>query len=76
MTEDEIRTRIGLAIKSRREWIGESQAFIAKKFGMSEDGYRHWENGSRMPTIFTLYRLAKVLRCPLAELLPSDIKVD
>lgn len=76
MTEKEVRARVGEAIKSRRLWIGETQAFIAAKLGMSEGGYQHWESGFRSPDIFDLYRLAKVLRCKVAELLPDDIRVD
>jgi transcriptional regulator with XRE-family HTH domain len=72
MTEEEFREALGMMIKSRRSYIGESQSFIAEKLEMSTVGYRHWECGYRTPSVYDLWRISQALRCTVAELLPTQ----
>jgi DNA modification methylase/DNA-binding XRE family transcriptional regulator/DNA-directed RNA polymerase subunit RPC12/RpoP len=68
-----------IAIRTRRERLGLSQAALAKALGVSKSLLSHFEAGSRQPTTEQIGRLAEVLQLP-ADLLvvglgrvPEDI---
>ena len=55
-------------IKTIRKSRNLSQQAMAKKCGMDYGSYSNIENGKRNATVFTLHRLAKVLKISFKEL--------
>jgi transcriptional regulator with XRE-family HTH domain len=55
-------------IKTIRKSRNLSQQAMAKKCGMDYGSYSNIENGKRNVTVFTLHRIAKVLKISFKEL--------
>ena len=65
----------GARIKAARKKAGLTQFELGVKLGnQSAASVGQWENNLRTPTIKTLSRLAEVLKCDIAELVPSDVR--
>jgi transcriptional regulator with XRE-family HTH domain len=71
-----LRGRIGASIRKyriKRDWTQpELAAHLTKnKLRTSKAAVSYWESGSRMPSVEALYCIARTLRVPISELLPS-----
>lgn len=64
-------TTFAAALRSAREARGWSQYRLADYLLVDESTVSRWESGSRTPTLPMLYRIADVLGCRVAELLPD-----
>lgn len=62
----------GARIKAARKQAGLKQKELAEKLGMSPGGVGRWENDFRTPTVKTLTKIANVIGCDLADLLPDE----
>lgn len=60
---------VGVAIKSRREELGLSQAYVAEKAGISQAMLCQIERGTKNPSLQISAEIAKMLRCSLDDLL-------
>jgi len=56
-------------IKAVRLRIGDTQAACAKRAKMAQGQWADLEDGRYSPRIDTLQRVAKALKCPVAELI-------
>lgn len=56
-------------LRELRKTINLTQKDAAKKLGVSERAYQHYEAGTREPNIETLIRLSAILNVSLDELL-------
>lgn len=65
--------RLGEAVRSRREAVGESQEAIAFASGVSVRHFQKIEGGQTNPATLTLLAIADALRIRLAELL-ADVR--
>lgn len=68
-------------LKKRRKELKLSQEYIAKKLGMTRQGYSHYETGRNEPDNETLVTLANILDCSADYLLgktgnPNPIDKD
>ena len=54
------------AMRLRREL---TQSRLADKSGYAQEQIAQWENGTKAPQLVTLRKLAKVLRCSVADLI-------
>lgn len=59
-------------LKTARKACGFYQREVAERLGISERGYRFWENGQREPSIEYLIALADLLDVDLNWLLCRD----
>lgn len=57
------------AIRVYREKAGLTQAQLALAIGVTQAAVAMWEAGERKPDIFTLKRIAQMLKCTTDELL-------
>ncbi|MBQ8235603.1 MAG: helix-turn-helix transcriptional regulator [Clostridia bacterium] len=55
-------------IKFYRKQRGYSQTALAKKLCVTPQAVSRWENGHSMPDVYTLAKLAQVLKVEMAEL--------
>lgn len=55
-------------IRTRRQQLGLSQAFVAEKVGIDQSTLARWERGDRIPSGLLLLRLSGYLRFTEAEL--------
>jgi len=67
--EDEIATRIGRAIKQRREAAGLSLRDLGARGGISASMISDIERGTKSPTVTSVVRLAQALGVGVAELI-------
>ncbi len=65
--------RLGEAIRSRRDAVGESQEAIAFAAGVSVRHYQKIERGHTNPATLTLLAIADALKVRLADLL-ADLR--
>ncbi len=61
--------RLGQAVRSRREAVGESQEAIAFAAGVSVRHYQKIEAGQTNPATLTLLAIADALKARIADLL-------
>lgn len=64
-----LQTRLGAAIRERRQASGFSQDTFADSIGMHRAYYSAIERGERNVTLSTLSRLAEGLETPIARLM-------
>lgn len=64
----QLKKIIGRQITKKRKEAGLTQAAIAPLVHLSTEGYARYERGDTTPDIMFLEKLAKVLDCPVAEL--------
>jgi transcriptional regulator with XRE-family HTH domain len=69
MERSDILKQIGFKIKSIRESKGISQQKLAADCNFEKSNMSRIEAGNTNPTIYTLYKIAKALDVPLAEIL-------
>ena len=67
--KEEIKSRIGMAMRHRREELGLSQEHAANLCGAARSYYAEVEKGHRNPTSTNLVRIAAGLELTAAELL-------
>lgn len=60
---------LGGRIRSARTHKAMSAASLGKLIGTSGVSIVNWENGKHQPKIYALEKIARVLDCPLADLL-------
>jgi transcriptional regulator with XRE-family HTH domain len=60
---------IGPNIKRRREALGLDQKTAAKRADVMQSTWCDWEAGKMNPRVDRLPRIARVLKCEVAELL-------
>lgn len=65
----EIYTRLGAAIKARRQAVGMSQAHLAKRLGLGRTSVTMIERGAQAVMVHQLVEMASALRCSPAEFL-------
>lgn len=64
-------------LKEARQRAGyEHASDFAADLGVEVHCYRHWERGSAQPRIPYLVRISRLLKTPLAELLPQSYQAD
>jgi transcriptional regulator with XRE-family HTH domain len=61
--------KLGKNVKKKRLSIGMSQEEFGDKAGLHRTYISHLEQGLRNPTYTTLEKIAKALKCSVAELL-------
>lgn len=71
MDEEELKLKLGAAIRERRTAQGFSQESFADEIGMHRAYYSTIERGERNLTIQTLRRVAQGLKLKASELLRS-----
>lgn len=64
-----LQTKLGAAIRERREVSGFSQDTFADSIGMHRAYYSAIERGQRNITLSTLARLAEGLKIPIAKIM-------
>jgi transcriptional regulator with XRE-family HTH domain len=70
---DSIYATIGLAIRSRRDLIGMTQASLAEKTGLSRTSVTNIERGGQALLVHQLLEIARALRVSPTSLLPSSV---
>lgn len=65
----ELAAAIGARIRAARQQAGLSVSALAARAGIGKGSLSELENGTRNPTLSTLYALAGAVRVPLATLL-------
>ncbi|SFU39370.1 DNA-binding transcriptional regulator, XRE-family HTH domain [Alicyclobacillus macrosporangiidus] len=63
-------------LKQARKANGWTQAETAKRLGITERAYRHFEAGTRNPSYDTLVKLEQLFGMPHSELLVPDCTTD
>lgn len=64
-------------LKSIRKARGYTQGELAYMVGVSITAISLYENGARIPNIKTLAKLAKALRCRIADLIDNeDVQIN
>jgi transcriptional regulator with XRE-family HTH domain len=76
ITDADVSTWIGQAIKMRREQLGLTLRGLAQHSGVSSSMISDIERGAKSPTISTLAALAQALGVPLATLVSSTTGSD
>jgi transcriptional regulator with XRE-family HTH domain len=66
-----IQVHVGLAIKAERLRRGWTQAVLAERIGISEQGLSKIERGESVPTLGTLESVAAALSLPIRRLFPA-----
>ncbi len=61
--------QIQLNIRAARERLGITQEQLAIALGVSRITVNRWENGSRLPSILVLAKIAELVGCSVKELL-------
>ncbi|HOX96455.1 MAG TPA: helix-turn-helix transcriptional regulator [Candidatus Woesebacteria bacterium] len=69
ISKEKLSKLIGKRIREEREKRGLSQEALAGDAGLYRTYVGHLENGRYMPTIFTIYRVAEVLKIDPLSLL-------
>lgn len=72
---DSIYAAIGLAIRSRRDLIGMTQASLAEKTGLSRTSVTNIERGGQALLVHQLLEIARALRVSPVSLLPNSAPV-
>jgi transcriptional regulator with XRE-family HTH domain len=67
--QDNLKIRIGIAVRHARSNADLSQEELANRIGKSAEAVSNIERGLALPTIETLLSLASVLGVPLLELI-------
>ncbi|HEX3422295.1 MAG TPA: helix-turn-helix transcriptional regulator [Sphingomicrobium sp.] len=67
----EIYTRLGAAIKAKRQGVGLSQAQLAQRLGLGRTSVTMIERGSQAVMVHQLVEIASALRCAPPELLTA-----
>ena len=62
-------------LKSIRKQKGFSQVEFAGRMGVSQNTISQWENGSRIPNVISLKKMAQILGCS-ADILLEDIETN
>lgn len=70
ITHRDVLEKFGQKMQKVRKEAGVSQEELAAKLAMHRTYIGMIERGERNPTIRTLYKIAKALKVPSAELLP------
>lgn len=65
------RREFARRLKTARQLAGLSQADVALQLGMTRNGYQFYESGARDPSIPTLIRLLKILKCSIDDLIKA-----
>ena len=67
---------IGERIKTARKDLNLTQSDLAEKAGLKRASITHIENGNQKTSVYTLYKISKVLNRPLISLLPEDVREE
>jgi len=65
-------SRVGQAIKSRREKAGVAAGQLAEVLGVTVGNVYQWERGVRAPHLDLLPAIAEALGCTIRTLLPPE----
>lgn len=71
LNKQKFTEEVGKGIKRAREEKGISQEELAYRAGLYRTYIGHLENARYSPSAFVLYKIAKALKTPLEDLLPS-----
>lgn len=71
---DEFYEELGKAIRKRREGCGLKQAELGNRLGLSRTSVTNIESGRQRLLADQLCRVATILECEVADLLPSAAK--
>ncbi len=72
--ETSLARAIGEAVRARREAAGVSMRALAKSAGISQPFLSNVEHGKSMPSMVTIYRLARALGAVPGDLMPTAQK--
>jgi len=70
LTKDVFTQKIAKKVKKAREEAGLSQEELAHQAGIYRTYIGHIENGRYSPSAYIIYKIAKVLKVNLNDLLP------
>jgi transcriptional regulator with XRE-family HTH domain len=56
---------LNIRLRNRRKELKLSQEYVAKKLGITRQGYGHYETGRNEPDARTLIELSKILNCSI-----------
>lgn len=65
--------QMGNRVTTRRKAMKKTRAELSVDTGLSFSTLSDIENGNRTASAYSLYQIAKALRCPLSELQPEDL---
>lgn len=65
----------GARLRAAREAAALSQSDVARSMKVVPQAVQKWEDGSSLPRLAKIYRLAKVLGVPVSYLIP-DVETD
>jgi transcriptional regulator with XRE-family HTH domain len=71
LSDDQIYLIIGGKIKETRNRLGITQTELARKIGMVRTSLTNIESGGQKLPIHMLYKIAGILKVPIADLLPK-----
>lgn len=71
-----VRSQFAETLLARREALGYTQDYVARKLGVSDGAVSKWESGEREPNYTTLIRLAKLLSTRIDTLLGAPDAPD
>ena len=60
-----------MLLKARRDELGLSQQAIADQMGITRETYSSYEQGRRIPTVYSLFELERVLGVPARKIYES-----
>lgn len=64
-----LRTALRKNLRRARTQAGLSQREVAQRLGMSRPTYTYYETGHTAPSVFDLYRLARLYGCLMEDFL-------
>ena len=74
MNETNLYTSLGKAIATKRNELGLTQAFVAKKIGLTRASLANIETGRQKVLLHHVYRLASALELPtIMDLIPASL---
>ncbi len=71
MTDEDIDTHVGRAIRARREDLGITQVMLAAQLGITFQQVQKYERGANRVAASRLWRCAKVLDTSVEAFFPS-----
>jgi len=67
--EERLRVSIGARVREARLRRNMSQMTVASRIGITQSALSNYETGKRALPLVTLFRIADVLRVPIADLI-------
>lgn len=67
-----LKAHIAQIMRARRKQLGLTQDQVAERISRTSESISNIERAKSMPSVDTLYELAKVLNMPVQDLFPED----